>query len=71
MTLSFLCKTSADGVIFSPPYVKVIPQIVGYASKGGLAMGSAQLLFGGVIPNVDFPSRRNGWNSPSRMDSLN
>src|SRR5439155_10986082 len=49
-------RTWARALTLTPPKVKVIPPVTGYATNGGVSSGCAQFDFGSSRPRVASPS---------------
>src|SRR2546428_11071837 len=65
MAAQLVLITCAQSFTRTPPKVKVMPPVTGYATKGGVSSRCAQLLLGSGSPRVARPSRAVGSKRPS------
>ena len=65
MAVQLVLMTRAQSFTRTPPKVKVMPPVTGYATKGGVSRRCAQLLLGRGSPRVARPSRTVGSKRPS------
>src|SRR5437879_7798193 len=63
--------TSAQGVIFRPPNVNVMPHVTGKQRYGGASSRWAQFDFGGVMPAAALPSLTAGSKGLALTAALN